>query len=125
MIAGICARSIDADVIVIGIMSSEMPIRLDALAVLRQRLDGPFLVELRRRHAAADVVAAECGHRLQDGVRIAVLRPDLELHVRRRCGWFCRSGRRSRDLRGDERFSKCAGGYPAASKPNEFAAIHD
>ena len=58
--------------------------RLDVLAVLRQRLDGPFLVELRRGHAAADVVDAEGGHRLQGGVVIAVLRADLELHFRRR-----------------------------------------
>ena len=89
-----------------------------------QRLDGPFLVELRRRHAAADVVDAEGGHRLQGGIVIAVLRADLELHFRVRARRNRFRARGSRNLRLHEGLGKGAGGHSTACKPHEFSAIH-
>ena len=125
MIAGICARSIDADVIVIGIMSSLMPYDSTCSRCFVSASTDHFSSSFADGMLPQMLLQPKAAIAFRMASRIAVLRSDLELHFRRRCGWFCRGGRRSRDLRGDERFSKRAGGHPAARKPDEFAAIHE
>ena len=115
------ARVIGADVIVIGIMSSERPYDSTRSRSFVNDSTDHFSSIFREGKAAADVVAAEGGHHLQHGIRVAVLRADLEFHFRGRCGF---RGRCLGDLRGHQGFSQRAGGHARACQLYEFATIH-
>ena len=122
--AGICARSIEADVIVIGIMSSLMPndstcsrcfvsASTDhfsssfADGMLPQMLLTPKAAIALRMASSSPCCVPTWNFTFDDAAALVLAGAGV-----------------LRDLRRDERFGNRASSHPAACKADEFAAIH-